>query len=1795
MNASPQQPASENTAEPVAITGMAGRFPGADNLERFWHNLSEGTDCFTTRTDDALRAAGVPAHHLTDPHYVRRVPLLADADRFDAEFFGMTPREAALRDPQQRLFLELAHSALEDAGHDPFAVPGTVGVYAGAAANRYAEFNLRADKETAARAGALALDLHNNNDYVAATAAYRLGLTGPALSVATACSTSLVAVHLACQALRAGECETALAGGAEIELPYGHGYRWAPGSIYSRDGFCRPFDVRANGTVFGNGGGAVVLRLLSDALADGDPIRAVIRGSAVANDGADRVSFSAPGVDGQLRAVAEAMAVAGRAPGDIDYIEAHGTGTDIGDAIEIEALTAAYRFLTGPGADAPAGIALGSVKSAIGHLGPASGIAGLIKTVLCLEHGELVPTVHFTEPNPRLKLDTTPFRVVGRRDAWPAADHRPRTAAVSSFGVGGTNAHVVLEQAPPAPPGPATDGPELLVWSARTEAAEPEVRARLARHLTWRGADGFVDTAATLRHGRTVHRLRRAAVAKTARAAVDLLSAPEGRDVLRPTDGAAARPVALLFPGQGSQRPGMAAGLLGSDPVFTETMHRCLDTVGALGVDLEPAWRGPHAAELLNRTEYAQPLLASVGLSLAAMWRAWGIDPTALLGHSVGELTAALVAGVAEPEDGLRLVTARAQAMQAMPPGAMLAVALPEDEARALLGESLALAAVNGPRQSVLAGPAEAIEAAAAQVRAAGGRARRLTTSHAFHSPAMARAAEQFLAAFDGVSLAPPAVPVISAATGEPLTDAQATDPAFWAGQLAAPVRFGPALAHLLGARPLTTLEAGPGRALTTLVRGHGGGSLAVPGLGTDADDPSAALTAAGTLWTEGHDLRWEAVGPPRPLRRTALPAYPYQRTRHWISPPPSPEPAATGDGAPPPATERPAQPPLPEAGEHTAAGNGTRTTPGTPAAPTPPGPSPLSLVRWRELPATARPPRYRGSTALTLLPDDPAAARRVTALLGRAGHRVVPAHPGTVADVLPELLANGGEPALYVHARAAGNWPQATVRNVTDQLAAGVESAFELVRTVARGARRPPRFLLLTEQAVDVSGGEPLHPAKAALAGLARTVPLELPGAACLLLDIAPGTDDDLITHQLQEPAGPPVVALRGDRRWAPVEVPIPHRPATEPPIRPGGTYLITGGYGGLGLAAARGLAATGLAPTLVLTGRRGPTPATEPHLAELTRLGARVLTERTDITDEASLRDLADRVERTAGRIHGVLHTAGLPGGGLIAFRTVEQLRAVLRPKTLGTLALEQVFADRPPLDFLAHFSSRASLAGLVGSADYAAANAFLDAHATASRQRCVSVNWPSWAAVGMAARATVDPGSGAPLADWSATRRPPQPLVHEQELSEREWMLDEHRFDGRAVLPGTAHLDLVVRAARELLPEPPGAPVRLRDAVFHRPLFVDGTRRIRILLQPRDDHWEFTLTSGSTVHSTGRVERPGDAAPPRVDLAAVAARLTGPAEDDDPAGLAELGPHWHSVAEVRRSADEQLARLRLDPRFHAELGDHALHPALLDSATALTRRRTDGHHLPLLYEEITVYDDLPGAFAAHVRHRRGGSGVLVADLDLVHPDGAPAVTVRGFTMRAVADRPFASAATEAEADDGSVVEPDDGGTPAAGLPPSDGIPPAEGVALFFDILAARPGRQVAVRPYRDGIPVPPEPLPTAPPEPPPAPDPDPEPAAATHPVAAPPDPLPAPDRGDAPDHAAVLKEIWQTALGRTAIGPADDFFALGGDSLSAVGLIAEVRDRLGIEMGIGELFAFPTLEALAGELRRRAGEGR
>lgn len=915
---------------PIAVIGMAGRFPGASSLEELWKNLSEGVDSVTELTREQLSA--VPESELSDPLYVPARGIVANAEAFDAAFFSVSKSEAAVLDPQQRLLLELSWNALEHAGYAPGANEAVVGVYAGTHNNSYYQKLVAHRPDAVLRVGDFATMLASEKDYVATRIASKLDLTGPALSIHTACSTSLVAIATAVQHLRAGLCDVALAGGAALTVPQQSGHVYQEGGMLSRDGHTRTFDADASGTVFSDGAGMVVLKALDRALADGDTVHAVIRGIGLNNDGGRKASFTAPSVEGQAAVVAMAQDDAGVAPSDISYVEAHGTATPLGDPIEVEGLTQAFRR----GTEQTQFCGIGSIKSNFGHLTAAAGVAGLIKVALALGHEALPRTVHFRAPNPKISFPSTPFFVVDQQRPWPRSN-APRRAGVSSFGVGGTNAHVVVEEAPlQAASGPSI-APQLLTLSARTPAALERMTLALAARLESNDAPPLADVAFTLALGRTGFSERRTLVASSAAEAAQKLRKPVELPIVH------ARPkapgVVFLFPGQGSQYVDMGRNLYDNEALFRATVDECAELLQPLlGRDLrqilypEPSAQEAARAEL-KRTEITQPALFTVECALARTLMAWGVEPSALAGHSIGELVAACLAGVFDLPAAIAIVAARGRLMQSMPAGAMLMVRAPLEQVQALLPAELDLAAENAPGLCVVGGPFDAVERFAAELGEKGIVVRALETSHAFHSRSMDPAVTQFAEEIRRFTLSKPALPIVSTATGEWLSDAEATDPEYWASQIRRPVRFAKAIDTLRADATRVLLEVGPRKTLTTLALQRTPGDTraqlsAFACLSDRAENDAewlALLSTLGRLWAEGASPDFRAFYRGEQRRRVALPGYSFERDRHWL------DLAAT----PPAPVAAPPQPPLAAAPPRPAVErtNMTNSTPSIPRA----------------------------------------------------------------------------------------------------------------------------------------------------------------------------------------------------------------------------------------------------------------------------------------------------------------------------------------------------------------------------------------------------------------------------------------------------------------------------------------------------------------------------------------------------------------------------------------------------------------------------------------------------------------------------------------------------------------------------------------------------------------------------------------------------------------------------------------------------------------------------------------------
>jgi amino acid adenylation domain-containing protein len=886
---------AQDTLPAIAVIGMAGRFPGAPSLEAFWDNLRRGVESITHFPPEELEDAyGRSVQN--QPGYVRARSILDGVELFDAGFFNFLPREAELTDPQQRVFLEIAWEALESAGYDPAVFPGEIAVYAGSSFNTYLLYNLLNDRQRLEnmtgnyQVGEFPTLVGNGADFLATRTAYKLDLRGPAFTLQSACSTSLLAVAEACQCLLDYRADMALAGGVSITFPQKRGYLYQEGGMVSPDGHCRTFDAEAAGTVFGSGAGVVLLKRLDAALADGDPIRAVIRGSAVNNDGARKVGYTAPSSDGQAKVVALAHAVADISADCISYVECHGTATPLGDPIEIAGLAKAFGATT----DRKGFCAIGTVKTNIGHLDIASGAAALIKTILALEHECLPATLHFKAPNPKLGLEESPFFVNAELRPWPRGA-RPRIAGVNAAGVGGTNVHLIVEEAPALPAAaaavPNADAAHLVVLSARDDNALAEARGRLAAHVETHAEQSIGDIAFTLQTGRRGFARRFAAVVKDRRGLIERL----GGSGKAETAAASPPKLAFLFPGQGAQYPGMGQGLYRRYPVVARAIDRCASILEPLlGLDLrkilfgEPLEAGPR----LQATALAQPALFSVNFSVAALWRSLGFEPAAMLGHSVGEFVAATLAGVMRLEDALEVVAARGAMMQELPEGAMLAVMLAEPELKACLPGDLSIAAVNASAVCVVSGPHPAIDAFEAKLTARGVGWRRLRTSHAFHSAMVDPVIEPLAEMLARIPLKPPSIPYVSTMSGTWITADQATDPLYWARHCRETVRYAEALACLAEQLSPILIEVGPGRTLTSLARqNHAmrGAPLIAASLPDAAEERNADevfLDTLGRLWAAGAVPDWRALYEGAPQRRVVLPTYPFQRKRYFIDAP---------------------------------------------------------------------------------------------------------------------------------------------------------------------------------------------------------------------------------------------------------------------------------------------------------------------------------------------------------------------------------------------------------------------------------------------------------------------------------------------------------------------------------------------------------------------------------------------------------------------------------------------------------------------------------------------------------------------------------------------------------------------------------------------------------------------------------------------------------------------------------------------------------------------------------------------
>ncbi len=1839
----------EYTGNEIAIVGLSCRFPGAANADELWRNLRGGVESILRYDDAALLAAGVEPSLLANPNYVKAGGQLPELDGFDAAFFGFGPKDAAITDPQHRHMLECAWEALEDAGHPPARFDGAIGCFVGCGMNGYFIYNLLRNPDILASTGAFLLrHTGNDRDFLPTTVSYKLDLTGPSVAIQTACSTSLVAIHVACQSLLANECDLALAGGVTIITPPGQGYVYNENEPLSPDGHCRAFDAKGAGTVLTSGIGVVSLRRLADALADGDAIHAVIRGSAINNDGSRKIGYLAPSVDGQAAVIAEALAIADVSADEISYVETHGTGTNVGDPIEISALTQAFRQTS----DRNGYCAIGSNKPNIGHTDTAAGVASLIKVVKALQHGELPPSLHYERANPTIDFERSPFFVNHQLAEWKRANGK-RRAGVSSLGVGGTNAHVIVEEAPERRSGPARRAFEILPLSAKSGGALDANAARLAAFLREHPQVSLADVAHTLQVGRDAFEHRRVLVARAHEEAAALLESGDSKRVFGARSKGSEPSVVFMFPGGGAQYPNMGYGLYQSEPVYRAAMDEAFAAARSiLDFDLK-ALMYPGAnvtaegAARLARPTACLPAIFATEVALAKLWMSWGIEPAALTGHSMGEYTGACLAGVISVADGLRIVSTRGRLVDGLRvTGRMLSVPLPEAELRELLPADLDLGIVNGPSLCVVCGETSAIERFDAELKAREIACQQLRVPAAGHCRLLDPILDEFHRCLQSVSFSAPKIPYISNLTGTWVRPEDAQDTAYWRRHFRESVRFSQGLGVLLEDPNRVLLEVGPGQTLASLARQQQKQPRAALGSLRHPDDSAADeiffATSFGRLWTSGVDVDWSKRRGDEERLRVRLPTYAWEHQRYWIDGVRSAAAASAADD---------------ELSRH-ASVSGWFTERVFRPEPLPPevGAASGEKLSW------------------LLFADPSGLGAALCAELERQGHTVTVVREGDAfyrlsereyalapeagldgyQELVRDLDANGRLPDRIAHlwlvttdetSRAGSNFFNRNQER-------GFHSLLYLAQALGGEDVRQPMHVTVVSNGMQRVGEDALrYPEKATVLGPVGVIPQELPHITLQSIDLdpplatrsarkragrAPGLDHvaELVRDMAPAQADRRIAYRAGQRfveRLEPVASPA-SAPAT-PPLRERGTYLITGGLGGLGLLLAEHLAKT-VRARLVLVGRgklpsrpewpgwlasHGSTDPTSQNLRKLGELeahGAELLIASGDVADIVRMREITAQASERFGEIHGVFHVAGAIDDAPIQTKTQAQIEAVFSPKVHGTLVLDELL---PNVELFALFSSSSSALGAAGQIDYAAASAFVDAFAQSragrARPRTVAIGWGVWRDVGLAVQSYERLGSG------GASGRPTSHPLLGRRISDaggrvafsttfkgpEHWLLDDHRSRaGEALIPGTGYLELARGAFAELESAPA---VELRDVFFVAPCVVGPKEEVelRTLVQRGADSSAIEIesriagTSEWQLHAQGEAAVCAAPAPARLALDSLRARMGAPQSARPGESLDTLharhlrfGPRWSVLRAMRFGANEALAELELPEAFAADLGAYPLHPALLDLATGFATPLIEGYagaelYAPMSYKRVRVRGPLPRRIVSFVRGaeaNRVGNEVALFDVTIADESGNALVEVEQFAVRKLsADAVLTRAPARAAAT--AAARSSDAHTESGHLTAAErlfrrsyelGIRPAEGMEALDRLLEAKPRAHLFVSSL--DLPQLVEAIRSAPKA-----DNAPRTAFARPELetsyVAPRDEV-----------ERTLAGFWQELLGVDKVGIRDDFFELGGHSLIAVRLFAKIKKTWDVEYAISVLFEAPNVEKCAQLVRDDLG---
>ncbi|AVM22922.1 type I polyketide synthase [Bacillus pumilus] len=1320
---------SKFTGLEVAVVGMACRFPGAKNIHHFWDNLANGREFITFFSKEELLEAGVEKEALDHEQYVRAKGAVDQHDHFDADFFGYSQREAEVMDPQIRMFHEVAWESLEDAGYNPETYQEPIGLFGAASANLYwqAASMLMRTNHSSEQFAAVQL---TDKDFMNTKVSYKLNLKGPSVAVDTACSSSLTAIHMAARALITGECKMALAGGVTITTPHKKGYMYQEGMIMSPDGHCRAFDEQAEGTVGGEGCGVVVLKSLKQALKDKDHIYGVIKGSAYNNDGGRKVGYTAPSIEGQSEVIKKALNISRVEAESISYIEAHGTGTTLGDPVEIESLKKAFQT------DKKQFCAIGSVKTNIGHLDSAAGVAGFIKTALSLYHQILPPSLHYKKPNPKIDFESSPFYVNTTPVPWTKTE-QPLRAGVSSFGVGGTNVHLIMEEAPAADKPSVERDHELMVISARSKQAVQKSAEQMTSYLKEQKRVTLSEAAFTLQEGRKHFPYRQAFLADPDRT---FQSAGQPQKAFQQPA------VVWMFSGQGAQYVNMGKDLYEKDPEFKQMLQKCFAIILSLsGVEIEnvlyPTTEEEFikAEQLMQQTSYTQIILFSFEYALASKLMGLGIRPHYFIGHSIGEITAACVAGIIHLEDAIRIVLKRGSLMQKMPRGEMAGVSLSAEEIEHDLPEGVELSAVNSSQLSVVSGSSERLQIYLEQAEKRGASVQTLKTSHAFHTSMMAEASEQFKHVLSEITYQQGEIPILSNVTGNWLTNEQASSPDYWASHIRQPVLFSQGLETLLGLGEVVFIEVGPGHTLTQFVKRHedydvnkAAAVSLVRHPKEQAADDEYMKKAIGKLWSFGVEPNWSAVRKEKAPYRVSLPTYPFE---HQIFPSPQFKADQLMTAIEPS-----------KKGERFSA----------------------DFEDWFYIPVWER--------SAPVLKEQHHQGKRILVFekSGHIGDYLKERYAEVVSVCQSDHTIKKHDQLMKadVHMLSHLEWVMAELHQsgfipeeiiwMHDELTEDTGdqpnylSVLDLVRLISQHHNTTIRLHLVSNQSHDVIGMENINPLQATCTGLALTIPQEYQHIACQHVDLCQETKADwplFLSYEVAMHDQEAVVAYRGNSRWVrkASSTPLSKEESSTQPFRTHGVYLLTGGMGGIGFTLAQHLAETYQAKLVFLSRSQirersawhelsdadGKEAETVKKLMTLEELGADVLTVHGDVSDKDAVQKAVQLAHKTFGDLHGVIHAAGEADGKIIQARTADDEIRMCQAKINGTYVLDEALKNET-LDFVLLCSSLVSFLGAAGQVAYAASNAFMDSFAQAKRREgkpVISLNWDRWEKVGMA----------------------------------------------------------------------------------------------------------------------------------------------------------------------------------------------------------------------------------------------------------------------------------------------------------------------------------------------------------------------------------------------------------------------------------------------------------------------------